>query len=197
LTLTFTDGEDDGALVSRLGGRPNAPNADAPWPSTASRPMDFVFQLTGKAGGGDIDMGDIHLLQAFADMEGEYYEQNQVVLHRAPCPAVLEPPTGVDLGEVQRMRFEPGQDDRVLIDLEWPDDDDPLFEDHQAAWSHAWTDKAWGVPVGGNLDADDIRDSQDRPMRCLLQLVSHDDWFLWYVFVNEDFSEAVLEIIRG
>jgi len=30
-----------------------------------------------------------------------------------------------------------------------------------------------------------------------LQLVSADDWFLWYVFVSEDFSEAVLEITRG
>ncbi|MBO6938326.1 MAG: hypothetical protein JJ863_25375 [Deltaproteobacteria bacterium] len=196
LTLDFEDGEDDGAPVSRMGGRPNAPSTDTPWPSTSSRPMDFVFQLTGKAGGGDIDMGDIHLLQVFADMEGEYYEANQLVIHRARCPAVLEPPTGVDLADVQLMRFEPDQDDRVLVDVEWPDEDHPLFADHQAAWSHAWTDKAWGVPVGGNLDPD-IRDSQGRPMRGLLQLVSHDDWFLWYVFVNEDFSEAILEIIRG
>ncbi|MEM9069976.1 MAG: hypothetical protein AAGE52_15795 [Myxococcota bacterium] len=196
LTIAFSEEGDARALSSRMGGLPQAPSADAPWPSTDHRPMDFVFQVVGKAAGGAIDMGDIHVLQAFADMEGDYYEANQVVIHRTACPAVMEPPTGVDVAEVQTMSLVAGHDDRVLIDVEWPDEDHPLHADHQAAWSHAWTDKVWGVPIGGNLDPD-IRDSQGRQMRCLLQLVSHDDWFLWYVFVSVDFREAVLEIVRG
>lgn len=197
LTLTLVAGGDEQAPISRMGGLPNAPTPNSPWPSTVQRPMDFVLQLTGKAGGGDLDLGDIQVLQVYADLEGEYYEQNEVVVYREPCPATLPSPLGVDLSPVQSMTFEPGNDDRVLIDLEWPEEDDPLFEDHQSAYSHAWVDKAFGIPIGGNLDAASVKDSTGTPMQCVLQLTSHDDWFLWYVFASEDFSEVRLRIVRG
>jgi hypothetical protein len=127
--------------------------------------MDFVLQLTGKAGGGDLDLGDIQLLQVFADLEGKYHEQNAVVVHREPCSATLATPLGVDLAPVQSMAFEAGNDDRVLLDLEWPDEGDPLFEDHQSAWSHAHVDKAFGIP------GESITDSSGIPMQNSRRLV--------------------------
>ena len=196
LTLELRDGGDGQSLSSRIGGLPNGPRGESLWPSTESRPMDFVLQLTGTAGGGDLDMGDIQLLQVFADLEGEYYEQNELVVHREPCPAVLPVPLGVDLAPVRSMRFEPGDDDRVLIDVEWPFEGEPFFEEHRAAWSHACVDKAFGVPVGGNLQPEYITDSAGQPMRCLLQLMSHDDWFHWYIFASADFRELELVVIR-
>lgn len=82
------------------------------------------------------------------------------------------------------MRFTEGFDDRILTDLECPDDDDPLYDEHQAAHSHAWVDKVWGIPVAANLDAESITDSEGRAKRCLLTLSSIDDWFVWHVFVR-------------
>ena len=196
LDLAFHKGGDEAALSSRMGGLPSAPKPDSPWPSTVNRPMDFILQLTGKAGGGDLDMGDIQVLQVFAEIEGDYYEQNEVVVHREPCPVTLELPLGVDPAPAQAMTFEPGSDDRVLTDLEWPDEGDSLYEAHRSAYSHAFVDKAFGIPVGGNLEPEYITDSAGVPMRCLLQLVSHDEWFLWYVFASADFREVQLVVIR-
>ncbi|MCA9614155.1 MAG: hypothetical protein H6722_13310 [Sandaracinus sp.] len=184
-------------VSSRLGGLPSAPSVDFEWPCSESRPMDFVLQIVGKAGGGEVELGDVHVLQVFADLEGEFYEDDwAIVMHREPCPAVLEAPVGVDVTPIRRMRFTEGFDDRILTDLEWPDDDDPLYDEHQAAHSHAWVDKVWGIPVAANLDAPSITDSEGQPMRCLLALSCVDDWFLWHVFVREDFAEAQVVAVR-
>ena len=47
--------------------------------------MDLVVQLIGKAAGGAIDLGDVHVLQIFADLEGDFYEAgNFAGVLRAP-----------------------------------------------------------------------------------------------------------------
>lgn len=186
------------ALVSRMGGLPNAPTADGPWPHSRNRPMRFILQLVGRAAGGEVDLGDATLLQIFADMDGDYYDPgfHTVVIHRGATPATLTAPVGVDVEPVKLIDLAPGNDDRVLLDVDFPDEDDALYEAHQKARRHAWADKLWGIPVGANLDPDE-RDREGRPMRCLLQLVTYDDWFLWYVFASGDLSEARLQIVRG
>jgi hypothetical protein len=188
----------DSALVSRMGGLPSAPSAETPWPESRKRPMAFVMQLVGTAAGGEVDLGDVTVLQLFADLEGDYYDPgfHTVVLHRVPCPVTLPAPVGVDVAAVRFIELTPGHDDRVLLDIDFPDDDDPLHDVHEKARSHAWADKLWGIPVGANLQPDQ-RDCKGQPMRCLLQLVTYDDWFLWYVFVSGDLSEARLQIVRG
>jgi hypothetical protein len=82
-----------------------------------------------------------------------------------------------------------GADDRVLLD----DSDD---DDHEDAHDHAWCDKIRGVPVGANLPTT-VKDSRGRPMQMLLELVTYDDWFLWSLWVSEDYREAKMEIVRG
>jgi tetratricopeptide (TPR) repeat protein len=197
LTMSFRDGERDDDLVDRLGGRPVVPPGTA-WPHSPNRPMQLVLQLVGKAAGGFIDLGDVTIVQVFADLEGDFYEEpyNTVLLHRDPCTLVLSAPPGLELEPVQRIELTPSDDDRILLDVEWVDEDDPLHDEWNAAHRHAWKDKVWGVPVGANLDPEQ-EDSQGRPMKCLAQLLSYDDWFLWSVFVAEDMSEARLECVRG
>ncbi|MBA2544539.1 MAG: hypothetical protein H0V17_33155, partial [Deltaproteobacteria bacterium] len=188
--ITFEErAEAEGAVVDRLGGKPNAPTADLVWPTSSSRPMDLVAQLVGKAAGGAVDLGDIHVLQIFADLEGDFYEEGEhaVIAHRAPCPAVVEPPATVATADVRVMKLEAGFDDRRLLDDDF---------DSPAAHSHAWCDKLGGIPIGANLDPD-FRDSEDEPMRLVLELVSYDDYFLWALLANEGFTEFHLEIVRG
>jgi hypothetical protein len=184
----------DEALINRIGGRPNAPSPEHSWPESAQRPMQFVLQLVGVAGGGEIEMGDVTLLSVFADLEGDYYEPSchTVVMHRGACSAALGPPPGTETRPVRAMRLHAGADDRLLLDSKKCADKKVWDE----ASAHAWCNKVRGVPVGANLDRDE-RDSRGEPMECLLQLVSYDNWFLWYVFVNRDFSEARLQIVRG
>lgn len=181
--------EADGALIDRLGGRPNAPSPDFVWPTSSSRPMSLILQLVGKAGGGTVELGDIHALQVFADMEGDYYEtgEHAVIAHRAPCVAVVEPPATVELAEVRAITLKPGFDDRRLLDDDFESD---------AARTHVWCDKVFGVPVGANLDTD-LRDDDDEPMRLLLELVTTDDYFLWALFANQQLTQFRLEIVRG
>lgn len=189
-------------LVSRIGGLPNAPSNGAPWPETSRRPMEFVLQLVGKKAGGELDLGDVSVIQVFADMAGDYYEENTVVMFREPCPAVLEPPAGVDVKPVRLMSFTAGADDRALIDVGDPEDEDELAkagisaDDHEAAHSHAWCDKVRGVPVGANIDPK-VLDSRGKPMDLLLTLTSFDDWFLWTLWVSRDFTEGAMQIVRG
>ena len=59
----------------------------------------------------------------------------------------------------------------------------------------AWS-PVFGVPVGANLDLP-IEGEDGDELRHIVQMIDIDDWFLWYVFANEDFSEARLEIVRG
>ena len=188
--LDFTDRPDaDGTLIDRLGGRPNAPSSEFPWPSSSSRPMSMIVQVVGKAGGGTVELGDIHVLQVFADMEGDYYETSEhaVVAHRAPCVAVVEPPVTVELSEVRAITLTPGFDDRRLLDDDFESD---------AARTHVWCDKIFGVPVGANLDPD-LRDAADEPMRLILELVTIDDYFLWALFANQQLTVFRLEVVRG
>jgi len=195
--IRFRPGSDS-ALVSRMGGLPSAPSPGTPWPESPNRPMRFVMQLVGSAAGGEVDLAGATVLQVFADLDGDYYDPayHAVVIHRGPCPVTLAAPVGVEVAPVRLIELTAGHDDRVLLDIDFPDDDDPLAGAHQKARSHAWTDKLWGVPVGANLDPDE-RDSKGEPMRCLLQLVTYDDWFLWYVFASSDLAEARLQIVRG
>ncbi len=189
----------DSALVSRIGGRPNAPSTETPWPESPHRPMRFVLQIVGKRAGGEVDLGDVSLVSVFADLDGDYFDPryHAILLHRGECDAVLElPEDDVEIDPVRLMTFEPGADDSVLRDMDFPDDSDPNAGTYGAARSLAWADKVFGVPVGANLHADQ-RDSKGRPMRCLFQLVTYDDWFLWYAFVDDDFGEARLHIVRG
>jgi hypothetical protein len=157
--------------------------------------MELIAQLVGKAAGGAIDLGEIHVLQIFADNEGEFYEPegHAVIAHRVPCPAVVQPPPTVPVAAVRAMALELGFDDRRLL-AEDPDELEGF--DHDAARRHAWCDKIFGVPVGANLDPG-VPDSAGRPMRLLLELVSYDDWFLWALFVNDDWTELRLDIERG
>lgn len=201
-TVSLVAGCDPRALVNRVGGLPNAPSADAKWPESESRPMQLVAQLVGKAAGGELDLGDAGVIQIFADMEGDYYEENAVVVHRGPCPAVLEAPAGLEPLEAKTMNLTPGADDRILELVDDPEDDDALAKHgadadaYEEASSHAWCDKIGGLPVGANLEPD-IRDSRGKPMRLLLELVTFDDWFLWALFRSADGSELRLEVVRG
>ena len=102
----------------------------------------------------------------------------------------------VETDAVRLLALEPGHDDRILLDIDWLEEGEPQYEEWEAARKHAFEDKLWGIPVGANVDPNQ-RDAQGRPTRCLLQLVSYDDWFLWYLFVSEDFSEARLQAVRG
>jgi hypothetical protein len=186
---------DTDAAIDRVGGRPLAPSSATAWPVAESgRPMQFMFQLIGKAGGGVIDLGDVTVLQAFADMQGEYYEdgENAVIVHRKPCTAVLDVPEGVQMLEPRAMRLVPGHDDRILIE-EWQDERE---HEYDLAHTHGFCSKVFGVPVGANLDLP-IEGEDGRELRHIVQMNDIDDWFLWYVFANEDFSEARLEIVRG
>ncbi|MCK5218163.1 hypothetical protein KAR10_01495 [bacterium] len=187
-----------------MGGLPNAPLPSYPWPESNNRPMQFILQLVGVAAGGEVDLGDISLIQVFADLEGDYYDKrwHTVVMHRGPCSALLSPPAGIEPKPVQTMVFQDGADDKLHIDIEDPDDEDELeaagvdFDTMEKAESHAWCNKLRGIPVGANLQRDQT-DSRDKQMECLLQLVTYDDWFLWYLFVNSDYSEVRLHIVRG
>lgn len=187
--MHFEDGGEEGALIDRIGGKPNAPSADFVWPISSSRPMDFVIQLVGTAAGGTVDLGDIHVLQIFADLEGEFYEpgEHAVIAHRSPCTVVIEPPATVTVADVRTIVLTPGFDDRRLLDDDFEDDD---------ARTHGWEDKVFGVPVGANLDLD-LRDEDDEPMRLILELMSYDDYFLWALFAKQDLSAFQLEIVRG
>jgi tetratricopeptide (TPR) repeat protein len=190
LEIDLEDREgDDGALIDRLGGKPNAPAPELAWPSSPNRPMDLVVQLVGTAGGGAIDLGDIHVLQIFADLEGEYFDADchAVIAHRAPCVAVVEPPATVEVAGVRAMILTPGFDDGRCLDQDFELD---------AARSHAWCDKLFGVPVGANLDPD-LRDDDDEPMRLILELMTYDDYFLWALFANRALTDFRLEIVRG
>ena len=61
--------------------------------------MQFMFQLLGKAGGGSIDLGDVTVLQVFADMKSEYYEEGEhtVIVYREPCTTTLPIPDAVEM----------------------------------------------------------------------------------------------------
>lgn len=191
LAIKLAKGGDEKALINRIGGLPCAPAKDTPWPESSSRPMQLVAQLVGKAAGGEIDLHDIHVVQIFADMEGDYYEANKVVVHRKPCKHVLSAPAGCEPIAVQTMKLTPGFDDSIL-------EDDDKFEEpeYDDASSHAWTDKVFGVAVGANLRLP-YKDSKKQKMRLLLELTSYDDWFLWALFTNKDFSEMELDVVRG
>jgi hypothetical protein len=192
IAIELEEGGDPRALTNRIGGLPLAPSPDTAWPESDSRPMQLVAQLVGKAAGGELDLGDIHVVQIFADMEGDYYEENAVVIHRETCAHVLELPIGLEELETKTMQLEPGFDDALLLE-----DDAFDHEDHDGASSHAFCDKLFGVPVGANLDVENIRDSKDVQMKLLLELITYDDWFLWALFTNADFSEMKLEVVRG
>lgn len=188
--LDFEDRPDaESALIDRLGGKPNAPSTDFAWPVSSSRPMNLIVQLVGKAGGGALDLGDIHALQVFADMEGDYYETSEhaVIAHRAPCLVVIEPPVTVEVQDTRAITLSPGFDDRRMLD------DD--FES-EAARDHVWCDKVFGIPVGANLDTE-LRDANGEPLRLVLELMTIDDYFLWALFANQQLTEFRLEIVRG
>ena len=110
-----------------------------------------------------------------------------MIVHRAPCVAVIEPPATVELAEVRAITLKPGFDDRRLLDDDFESD---------AARTHVWCDKVFGVPVGANLDPD-LRDDQGQPMRLILELVTTDDYFLWALFANQQLTQFRLEIVRG
>lgn len=189
VALDFEDQPDAStSLRDRLGGTPNVP-AGFVWPVGYARPMSLIVQLVGTAGGGAIDLGDVHVLQVFADMEGDYYEDNKVIVHREPCTAVAEVPATVELHDTKVFNRKPGFDDARLLDPE-------IELDSDDARTHAWCDKLGGVLVGANFD-DDPRDSQDEQMRLVLELVSYDDWFLWALFANPTNTEFRLEVVRG
>jgi hypothetical protein len=156
--------------------------------------MQFMFQLIGKAGGGSIDLGDVTVLQVFADLRGEYYEdgENAVIVHRRPCPAVLATPEGIEATEPLAIRLVSGFDDSILIE-EWQDERE---EEHGLAHAHGFCSKVFGVPVAANLDLP-VEGEDGQELRHIVQMIDIDDWFLWFVFANEDFTEARLEIVRG
>jgi hypothetical protein len=184
------------APIDRVGGRPHAPSAACAWPVSAygKRPMQFMFQQLGKAGGGTIDLGDVTVLQVFADMQSEYYEEGEhtVVVHREPCTITLALPDGVEMLEPRAMRFVAGQDDNVLLES-WDEERQPLYD---LAHKHGFCSKVFGVPVGANLDLP-VEGEDGSELRHIVQMNDIDDWFLWYVFANEDLSETKLEIVRG
>jgi len=203
LTIRYRPGKAD-ARISRIGGLPNVPATWTAWPETSRRPMSFVLQLVGTAGGGAIDLGDVHVLQVFADTAGDFFRETEhaVILHHAPCELTAEPPLGVDIARPREMVFDPGADDRALVDVVDPEDDVELAahgldaETYEAAFDHAFADKVRGVPVGANLRRH-VKDSEGRPMELLLELTEHDDFFLWTVWISADRREAKLQIVRG
>ncbi|MFV8756299.1 hypothetical protein ACNOYE_37610 [Nannocystaceae bacterium ST9] len=195
LQIVLEPGCDPDAAIDRVGGRPLAPSSATDWPiSDSGRPMQFMFQLIGQAGGGSLELGDVAVVQVFADLQGEYYEEGEhaVVVHREPCPVVLALPDGVAMLEPRAMRFVAGVDDRILAD-EW---DDEREDEWNLAHQHGFCSKVWGVPVGGNLELP-VEGADGTELRHVVQFVDIDDWFLWYLFANADLSETRLVIERG
>lgn len=182
--------------VSRLGGLPSAPAAGAPWPAEG---MKFLFQVAGA----DLGMLGVTFVQVFADMTSDYYDAScqRIVVLREPCTGVLDTPAGIVADPISVFEPTPGFDDGFLLDIDAGDDE--ALEDAgidldyaDAARRHAWCDKIRGVPVGANVEKKPV-DSRGAPMSLLLQLVTFDDWFLWYLFANADYSELALQVVRG
>ncbi len=191
-TITLTEGVSN-EPISRFGGQPNAPTLSSAWPGS----MKFLFQLTGE----DLGLQGVVLVQAFANMGGEYYDDNHVIVYRTACPALIAPPNGVESDPVRLVTLRGDSDDRILTDIDIYDDEaveasgvDPDSIDR--ARRHAWADKIRGIPVGANLEREQ-RDKTGKLMTCLLQLVTYDEWFLWYLFANDDASELRLHVVRG
>jgi hypothetical protein len=139
------------------------------------------------------------VLQIYADLDGEFYESSDhaVIAHRAPCPAVVEPPATVEVASVRAMLLEPGVDDRrLLADDAFDDEAEHGDFDADAAQTHAWCDKVGGVVVGANFDTAP-RDSKGEPMQLVLELLTYDDWFLWALFADASFRELQLQVVRG
>jgi hypothetical protein len=197
ITLGEPDTSIDRASVDRVGGLPVVPAGFA-WPrASGGTPMAFVFQIRGKAGGGDVDLGAKTMLQMFANLEGEYYEEGEhvVVAHAEPCSEVLEAPEGAAVEPSRAISFSDDFDDAILEDLEFdPDtDEDGRYDD---AHSHAFCDKVRGLPVVANLELP-VVGADGASLGLVVQWLSIDDWFAWHVFANEDLSELRAEIVRA
>lgn len=196
LQIVLEPATDPDAAIDRVGGRPLAPSAASAWPVSAygRRPMQFMFQLLGKAGGGRLELGDVAVLQVFADTQSEYYSEGEhaVVLHREPCTITMPTPEGVEMLEPQAMRFIPGHDDNILLEP-W---DEAREAECTAAHKHGFCSKVFGVPVAGRLDLP-VEGADGSELRLIAQMNDIDDWFIWHVFANEDLSETKMEIVRG
>jgi hypothetical protein len=199
--IAYQEGKPRHEYVSRLGGLPNVPKGTS-WPMSANTPMPFVLQLaSSKASKAPFAMGDVHAISIFANMDGEYYHDNVLLAHRTSCTEVLQPPAGMKILPERIMLFTAGADDRAVVDIKDPEDDDELegygidADALEEAESHAWCDKVGGVVRGANFR--DAVDTKGKPMHCQLLLVKYDEWFLWGLFANKDFSEFALQIVRG
>jgi hypothetical protein len=185
--------DEDARVVDRLGGAPNAWAADdgGAWPvcGACQQPLHFVVQLAGDAAGGCAPLGEVTALQLFAcHNEGDcgFYEArssaHHVALRRKPLLAqTIERPGGrqsptVDdpLLEGHAITYQPGADEPELI----ADYDDPRQE---AAFSNGFVDKLGGVAVAANLPDELACATCAQPLAFLAQILSADDWFIYYL----------------
>jgi hypothetical protein len=191
MVLTKID-EKDARVVDRLGGSPNRWADPEPWPKCKScgDPMHFVLQLAGEMGGGRAQIGPATSLQLFvcqSEDDCEYYAlgggSNHVALRKKPLLLELQarPAGRPSAAAVDKLRvgksiaYEEGADDPEALE-------DYAHEKRQsAAFSRGFKDKLYGVPVAAN-DPDEVAcDACAKPLAFLGQILSADDWFIYYL----------------
>ncbi len=204
-------GPTDGALVDRFGGSPNRWADGTPWPvcGYCQTPMTFVVQLRGQALKGHAALGRAEWLQLFVCHSGEdcgFYDLRSKASHvalRQSLVAELAPaPTPAGKGQGRRSRedrlvsprridFEPGEDDVDALN----DYDDDVR--HRRAHQAGFVDKLNGVPVAANQPEDVKCLTCAQPLRFLAQLLSADDWFIYYLHTCPNGHEVTFHAQRA
>ncbi len=183
----------DSKVRDRLGGEPNQWGEDEPWPlcGHCEEPLHFIVQLRGEGCGGKAKLGKATCLQLFAchnEGDCEFYELgskgNYAALRSKPLKAQLAKRPGGNKSSVANdpLRFAYG------ITFKAGADDPEAIEDYdnearqQKAHKNGFIDKLYGVPVAGNEPEEDLECTKCKePMSFLGQLLSADDWFIYYL----------------
>jgi hypothetical protein len=201
---------DDGRVCDRLGGDPNAWAEDdaGAWPicGICEKPLQFVVQLLGEDAGGRARLGSgVSALQIFACHNGGdcgFYEarskaQHVALRHGALLRRTVQRPGGrtssvVDdpLREGQAIAYADGADDIEALG-------DPDSDRGEAAFSAGFCDKLYGVPVAANEPDALTCTTCARPLAFLGQILSADDWFIYYLQRCEDGHELTFHAHRA
>ena len=199
----------DAKVRDRLGGSPNQWSEEEPWPvcGYCNEPLHFVLQLRGEGSGGRAKIGKASCLQLFVchgEGDCEFYELgskgNHVALRKKPLKAVLAKRPGGDKSSVANdplrvahgVTFKEGADDPEA--LEDYDDEARQTKAHR----NGFTDKLYGVPVAANQPDDDLECSKcEGPMAFLGQILSADDWFIYYLHACKKGHEVAFHAQRA
>jgi predicted DNA-binding WGR domain protein len=191
----------DGKVRDRLGGAPNRWSDQEPWPTCGScqQPLHFVLQLLGEKAGGRARIGKAAALQLFVchnEGDCEFYalrwNANHVALRSKPLASGLaERPGGTKsavaddpLRFARSIEYKDGADDAGALD--------DLEDDERAEKAHerGFVDKLYGVPVAAN-EPEDVKCKKCRKRLAFLgQVLSADDWFIYYLHACESGHEV-------